>query len=481
MSWAKRAALNVAAAPAANTANGAAATNGDAADGTSDAAAVPKTHNNALAEVIANFQVRKSGPVAFIEPRGLTNSGNMCYMLAVLQGLTFCTPFYDFLDQVGKNAVHSFKSETPMLDAMIMYIREFKVLARAEPAALRQNLKKADYDAHGRPFTPDFVYHATKEIPRFASMTYGHQQDAEEFLGFLLESLNDECTAAVRNSTSRPSSSAGSSGSASPDGTSDGWLEVGHRQKTAVMQSSGHSSASPINSIFVSQLRSELTAPGRQASVTVEPYQTLQLHIDSPDVHNIGDALRLMTASEKVRVDGPSGDKVDGSKRLHIQTLPPVLILHLKRFQFDSGTIKKISKKVGYPLQLDIPRELLSHGKSDPAPKYRLNAVVYHHGKHANGGHYTVDVLRSDESDWIRVDDTSVRRIAKSDVVEAGAKDPAAKTNGATTNGAGWSPVNGNGKQWSKVAGDKAPAPKPAQDAVKDNKVAYLLFYQRIN
>ncbi len=31
---------------------------------------------------------------------------------------SFCAPFYDFLDQTAKRAVHSFKSETPLVDAM---------------------------------------------------------------------------------------------------------------------------------------------------------------------------------------------------------------------------------------------------------------------------------------------------------------------------------------------------------------------------
>ena len=38
--------------------------------------------------------------------------------LQVLQVLIFCTPFYSFLDQVGKRVAHSFKSETPLVDAM---------------------------------------------------------------------------------------------------------------------------------------------------------------------------------------------------------------------------------------------------------------------------------------------------------------------------------------------------------------------------
>jgi ubiquitin carboxyl-terminal hydrolase 10 len=30
----------------------------------------------------------------------------------------FCLPFYDFLSQISKRAVHSFKSDTPLIDAM---------------------------------------------------------------------------------------------------------------------------------------------------------------------------------------------------------------------------------------------------------------------------------------------------------------------------------------------------------------------------
>jgi hypothetical protein len=38
--------------------------------------------------------------------------------LQVLQILVFCIPFYEFLDRVGQRAAHSFKSDTPLIDAM---------------------------------------------------------------------------------------------------------------------------------------------------------------------------------------------------------------------------------------------------------------------------------------------------------------------------------------------------------------------------
>jgi ubiquitin carboxyl-terminal hydrolase 10 len=94
-----------------------------------------KTNAETLAEALRSFNaVSDSSRVTFLEPRGLINTGNMCYMnsvcccpplyyrlltyVQVLQVLVFCAPFYNFLDQVGKSAAHSFKSETPLIDAM---------------------------------------------------------------------------------------------------------------------------------------------------------------------------------------------------------------------------------------------------------------------------------------------------------------------------------------------------------------------------
>ncbi|KAK4188022.1 hypothetical protein QBC35DRAFT_212838 [Podospora australis] len=495
----------------------------DASDAASGGAGpFVQTTGNSLAEALQTYRPTAIDKQPFLEPRGLINTGNMCYMNSVLQVLIFCVPFYDFLDQVGKKAAHSFKSETPLIDAMIMFMREFKVIDSATSAdLLRRRLKPEELEQYGDSFTPEFVYEAIRKLPRFASMTRGHQQDAQEFLGFLLESLHDECAHVMRAlnpsaastapNSSLPSPTSSKHGDAQED--ADDWLEVGrHRQRPAVTRSSGHSHASPINKIFGGQLRSELRLPG-QTSVTLEPYQPLQLDIGAPEVRDIIDALKALTRPEVIQGDFNSRKNVKATKQIFIESVPPVLILHLKRFQFDAegfgGTVK-IWKKVGYPLEFEFPQEVLSRTKrangvsadGSGAPRYRLTGVVYHHGKNASGGHYTVDVRRQDGKEWIRIDDTIIRRVRSEDVAEAGAEEEAPKPGSAQKDGAssnrfgaindedtgdddGWKQA---GKKWSSVVngansatnGHKASAAKQHKESMKENKVAYLLFYQRI-
>jgi ubiquitin carboxyl-terminal hydrolase 10 len=414
-----------------------------------------------------------------------------------------------------------------------MFMNEFKVLkSTGSVEQLRRALKAEELEKFGEPFTPEFVYEAIRQLPRFASMRVststveseltansyqrGHQQDAEEFLGFLLQSLDDECTHVMGTSLSNVAAQAAVSETTSANGQADApgdWLEVGRKQKAAVTRSSGSNASTPINKIFGGLLRSELRVPGLKDSITTEPYQPLQLDIGSPDVRNVVDALRGLTRPERLQGDfnSPRGKDVLATKQVFIESLPPVLILHLKRFQFDAegrGTVK-IWKHIDYPLDLEIPREALSRQKrqtiADGAmPKYKLISVVYHHGKNASGGHYTVDVRRQDSEDWLRLDDTVLRRVHSADVAggasEEEAKDSRKETPSSTGASAnrfeamneeeagdedGWKQVtasSGGNKRWSNVVNGAGSASKGkhVKESVKDNKVAYLLFYQRV-
>ncbi|KAK2045362.1 ubiquitin carboxyl-terminal hydrolase [Colletotrichum somersetense] len=510
------------AAKAQTSANGSAtpaATNGAAINGdvsvNGTGSSFSAGNANSLAAAIQDFRVGNPAKVQFIEPRGLINTGNMCYMNSVLQVLLFCAPFYNFLDQVSKRAVHKFKSDTPVIDAMIMFMREFRVIDATDSVEkLRRKLKSEQLEQYGESFIPEFVYKAIQPLPAFASMRRGHQQDAQEFLGLILNAIDEECAQVMSAggmsgglAEARPTSSAASVVE-SNDGA-DGWFEVGSRQRAVETRSSGASSTTPITRLFSGQYRSELRRPGVKDSVTTEPFQSLQLDIGAPHIHNVVDAIKGLTVPERLQ-----GDAAPMTKQTLIETLPPILILHLKRFKFDTEGTTKIGKKVGYPLDLQLPAEVLSKRRRNalvaegaPMPKYRLIGVVYHHGKQANGGHYTVDVRRQDDNEWIRLDDTVIRRVRSEDVAEAGAEEdakeagrsgPASRDASANRFGAmvdedegeGWKEVTtsakggdkNNDKKWSAVANGNGSAPKGkvVKDNIKDNKVAYLLFYQRI-
>jgi ubiquitin carboxyl-terminal hydrolase 10 len=264
----------------------------------------------------------------------------------------------------------------------------------------------------------------------------------------------------------------------------NGWLEVGNKGRAASTRKTVVSE-SPITKIFGGNLRSEFKVPGSKPSVTLEPYQPLQLDIAPPQVTSIVDALKQMTKPETIQGDFGSRGNGTATKQVLIDTLPPVLILHLKRFQYDNtGGTQKIWKTIGYPLILEVPPEVLSPiNRGKPKPKYRLTGVIYHHGKFATGGHYTADVLRQDGKSWIRLDDTKISKVSPLDVAVSLSPEQAKAIAAEQLSDdddhleGPWEHANGSNGTTPKVNGK---AKKPVSAGSKDGKVAYILFYQRI-
>ena len=70
-----------------------------------------------------------------------------------------------------QRTVHSLKSDTPLVDAMIMFMKEFRVLASAESVGgLKKLLSQQQLEQYGEPVTPEYVYDAIRKLDRFISM-----------------------------------------------------------------------------------------------------------------------------------------------------------------------------------------------------------------------------------------------------------------------------------------------------------------------
>ncbi|TPX38052.1 hypothetical protein SmJEL517_g00063 [Synchytrium microbalum] len=367
-------------------------------------------------DLLKHFEPSLDCPL--IIPRGLVNNGNMCFMNAILQPLVYCPPFYNLMKMVGKRVSHSFSRRTPLTEAVIMFLNEFDIEDETQRIP-----PEADPST---PFAPEYVYDALKSLKKINS-TKGRQEDAEEFLGFILDGVHEELlevmhegdpsALAARNSTnSNGSQMAGKE--AMPE--SNDWTEVGKGNKTLVTRRT-EISTSPITKIFVGRMRSTIRHPGSRDSVTDEPFMFLHLDINPDSVSTIDDALRNVAVPEVLdEFTSPTkGTKVEATKQNLLDTFPPILLLHLKRFVYThTGGTQKIHKHVAYSTELDVLADIISPTTraTISAVKYQLFAVVYHHGKLAAGGHYTCDVLRA-PNQWLNIDDALVQKVHVSEVL----------------------------------------------------------------
>ncbi|PWN36124.1 cysteine proteinase, partial [Meira miltonrushii] len=352
--------------------------------------------------------------------RGMINKGNLCFANAILQTLVYCAPFYNLFRVLGQTVPHDLHNSTPLMEAVIQFLSEFKII----PAEVQKNFAS-------EPFVPEQLYEAMKLNKRFDTMRRGHQEDAEEFLGFILDTLHEELQSTIQKAEARERKAQGKTDKegqvaeqtnggleeeeervvnrpVSPS-EGDGWLEVGQKGKTSFTRTTS-TSHSPITRIFGGKLRSVLRTPGSKDSVTLEPYQPLQLDIQPSHVSTVEEALENLTRPETISgVLSSTRTLVDATKQVFIETLPPILVLHLKRFYYDDvGGVQKSSKVLGYGSSLEISESVISPARRGEAQRrYKLFGVVYHHGRFASGGHYTVDVLRQDRSEWIHIDDTT--------------------------------------------------------------------------
>lgn len=390
-----------------------------------------------LAELIENVRLIHK-PVS-LQPRGLINRGNWCYINATLQALIACPPMYHLMKSIPLFSESQRPcTSTPMMDNFIRLVNEFSNMPVPSKAKQQATGDKIVKDIRpGVPFEPTYIYRLLT-LTKSSLSDKGRQEDAEEYLGFTLNGLHEEMLSlkkliSPQEEMSTPNGPETQQGLAdeSPDksqqeeeeGSEDEWEQVGPRNKTSITRQTDFV-RTPITDIFGGHIRSVVYQQSSKESATLQPFFTLQLDIQSEKIRTVQEALEALVARESVQgYTTKSKQEIEISRRVTLEELPPVLVLHLKRFVFEkTGGCQKLIKTIDYPVDLEISKDLLSPGVRGKIFKgqrtYRLFAVVYHHGNSVTGGHYTTDVFHIGLNGWLRIDDQAVKVINQYQVVK---------------------------------------------------------------
>lgn len=101
----------------------------------------------------------------------------------------------------------------------------------------------------------------------------------------------------------------------------------------------------------------------------------------------------------------------EASKRIEIWRLPPVLIIHLKRFKYQGVWRDKITTQVDYPIEnLNLDRYVVGNDRTAKPNNYQLYAVSNHSGT-MDGGHYTAVCRHFEYNKWFKFDDSEVKLV----------------------------------------------------------------------
>uniref|UniRef100_A0A8C5HX07 Ubiquitin carboxyl-terminal hydrolase 15 n=1 Tax=Gouania willdenowi TaxID=441366 RepID=A0A8C5HX07_GOUWI len=134
----------------------------------------------------------------------------------------------------------------------------------------------------------------------------------------------------------------------------------------------------------------------------------------------LNDCIELFTTKEKLGAEDPwycpnCKQHQQATKKLDLWSLPPVLVVHLKRFSYSRYMRDKLDSLVDFPLRYLDMSEFLINPNAGPC-LYDLIAVSNHYGG-MGGGHYTAYAKNKDDGKWYNFDDSSVSPASEDQIV----------------------------------------------------------------
>ena len=325
--------------------------------------------------------------------KGLKNFGNSCYSNVIIQILTSIPDFINVLYKrynLIENEDDLFV-DYPILSRVIEIMSNYK----SKNTSLASN------------YLQDIVY-------KF-DIT-GSQNDAHEFLVFLLDRLNIELLnienkyKIINNSNENNINTEKEEPKEEPkdDEKEDEWEEVKKGGKTMKQTNSiKNFKSSILGEVFQGILKQDIIQKGNSKSnCQIEPFFTLHLDNEEPSIENMFEKF-----FKKKQIED-SGDKYIQS---FLEKCPNILIVNAKGFFYDkkNKTIVKIKKELIFGEKLILKKEYVSPHLRNKNIEYELIGIVVHKGNLATEGHYICYCKDNKDKTWFYLDDNKVIKVSE--------------------------------------------------------------------
>ena len=326
------------------------------------------------------------------EFKGLKNFGNSCYSNVVMQILTSIPEFLDTLYKRYKlvENENDLFSDYPILSRVMEVISNYKT----KNTSLASNYLK-------------------EIVNRFD--VSGSQNDAHEFLVFLLDRLNielikiEEKYKITNNKTEKNTINDKNQNQNIINDDDEGeWEEVKKDGKTMKQTNSlSNFHTSILGEVFQGIIKQDIIQKGKSSSnCQIEPFFTLNLDNEEASIEEM-----FQTFFKKKFIEG-SGDKYIQS---FMEKCPDIFIVNAKGFYYDKkkGIIVKIKKELIFKEKLILKKEYVSPHLRNKNIEYELIGIVVHKGNLATEGHYICYCKDNKDKTWFYLDDNKVIKVSE--------------------------------------------------------------------